>query len=73
MTAAADVRNDNCLPPPQPPDKAGTRPKFNLQSMLVQVRKVQGFLAGERERKRKMEEEWEKAKGLVAGKEDEQK
>ena len=52
MTAAADVRNDNVLPPPQPPDEKGTRPPLDREHVNRQIRGVQTFLAQERERKR---------------------
>lgn len=67
MTTAADVRNDNCLPPPQPPDEKGTRPLLDREHVNRQVRGVQTFLAAERERKARLEEEWEKAKKVLKG------
>ena len=54
------------LPPPEPPDQNGTRPRLDLVGMLVQVERIQRFLWGERERERAVEEE-EKKKGEQHG------
>ena len=42
---------DEVLPPAQPPDPPSTRPSFNLESMAIQVMRIQQFLARERARK----------------------
>jgi len=39
------------LPPAQPPDAPSIRPPFNLQSMAVQICKIQQFLRRQREGK----------------------
>ena len=44
------ITPNSALPPPQPPDLPHTRPEFDLQSMILQVNKIQSFLKKEREK-----------------------
>ena len=46
MTAdASDSSDSACLPPPQPPDKEGTRPRTDWKQVVRQVRGIQQFVA----------------------------
>jgi len=49
---ATDHPSDSSLPPPQPPDANGTRPKLDLAGMIAQVLAIQRKLAEERREKR---------------------
>jgi hypothetical protein len=46
----ADREVNPALPPPEPPDRNGTRPPLDLARMMWQVFGVQVFLRSERER-----------------------
>jgi hypothetical protein len=48
MPAQVTSQPESILPPPQPPDRPGTRPALNLPRMAKQVRWIQEKLARER-------------------------
>ena len=48
MPAQVTGQPESILPPPQPPDRPGTRPALNLPRMAKQVRWIQEKLARER-------------------------
>jgi hypothetical protein len=45
---SAQVNDQSVLPPPEPRDEEGTRPKLDLANVISQVRQIQEKLAGER-------------------------
>jgi hypothetical protein len=57
---SAQVNDQSVLPPPEPRDEEGTRPKLDLANVISQVRQIQEKLAGERAAREAAKEKVEK-------------